>query len=279
MEEYEPETEFEENIEILYNISILDEEYELSMKIYESLLEFKLQQKNIIDEYYYKTKFDLDEINKLMPTSFGRIKEVFDFFDNLLKDKKVKIIKSNVQDIIKLSFVNIIQKIESNVELKKYRLSKDEINLIFIKEINILKKKLKSKNEKSLDELIKDNDKQLKEYIDKKIEETKKEYQQKIKEKEMEIKDLKETINMLSQEQEKKFNEIKNIYERKISEFENILSPIIEKEKEKRNEIIAFNKLNDNVNLINDFNKINVENMKNKTIVNIIFNYNKKYLN
>ena len=28
MEEYEPETELEENIEISYNISILDEEYE-----------------------------------------------------------------------------------------------------------------------------------------------------------------------------------------------------------------------------------------------------------
>ena len=76
MEEYEPETEFEENIEILYNISILDEEYELSMKIYESLLEFKLQQKNIIDEYYYKSKFELEAINRLLSSSFGRIKKI-----------------------------------------------------------------------------------------------------------------------------------------------------------------------------------------------------------
>ena len=53
MEEYEPETELEENIEISYNIFILDEEYELTMKLNELLLEFKLQQKNIIDEYYY----------------------------------------------------------------------------------------------------------------------------------------------------------------------------------------------------------------------------------
>ena len=94
----------------------------------------------------------------------------------------------------------------------------------------------------------------------------------------MEIKELKEKINQLKQEQEKKLNEIKTLYEKKISEFEKILKPIIEKEKE-RIEIIAFNKLNDNVNLINDFNKINVENMKNKTIVNIIFNYYKKYIN
>ena len=165
MDEYEPETEFEENIEISYDIFILDDVYELSMKIYESLLEFKLQQKNIIDEYYYKTKFDLEEINKLMPTSFGRIKEVFDFFDNLLKEKKVKLIKSNNQDIIKLNFANTTKKNESNVELQKYKLSKDEINLMFIKEINILKKKLNSKNEKS---------------FDKQIEETVKEYQKKI---------------------------------------------------------------------------------------------------
>ena len=61
---------------------------------------------------------------------------------------------------------------------------------------------------------------------------------------------------------------MKNVYERKISEMENILNPIIEKEKE-RKEIIEFNKLNDNVNLINDFTNINIENMKNKTTANI----------
>ena len=85
MEEYEPETELEENIEISYNISILDEEYELSMKLNNSLLEFKLQQTNIIDEYYYKSKFELDTINNLLSSSYERIKEVFDFFNSLLK--------------------------------------------------------------------------------------------------------------------------------------------------------------------------------------------------
>jgi len=85
MDEYEPETEFEENIEISYDISILDEEYELSMKLNNSLLEFKLQQTNIIDEYYYKSKFELDTINNLLSSSYERIKEVFDFFNSLLK--------------------------------------------------------------------------------------------------------------------------------------------------------------------------------------------------
>ena len=85
MEEFEPETELEENIEISYNISILDEEYELSMKLNISLLELKLQQTNIIDEYYYKSKFELDTINNLLSSSYERIKEVFDFFNSLLK--------------------------------------------------------------------------------------------------------------------------------------------------------------------------------------------------
>ena len=48
MEEYEPETEVEENIQQSYNLSLLDEDYELSMSINESFLEFKLQLKNII---------------------------------------------------------------------------------------------------------------------------------------------------------------------------------------------------------------------------------------
>ena len=272
MEEYEPKTGFEENIDISYDISILDDIYELSIGMNESSLEFILKQKNIIDEYYYKAKFDLNLINKLMHTSFGRIKEAFNFFDNLLKDKKVKLIKSNDKNIIKLNFINIIQKNESNVELNKYKLSKDEMNLMFLKEIDTIKKKLDSTKEKSFDELIKESNKQLKEYIDKIIEETKQKYDEifgeKIREKDNEIKDLKETINILKQDQEKKLNEMKNVYERKISEMENILNPIIEKEKE-RKEIIEFNKLNDNVNLINDFTNINIENMKNKTTANI----------
>ena len=122
MEEYEPETELEQNLEISYNISILDEEYELSMKLNNSLLEFELQQTNIIDEYYYKSKFELEAINKLLFSSYEIIKEAFDFFDSLLKEKKFKLLKSNAQDIIKLNFINTTQKNESNVELKKYKL-------------------------------------------------------------------------------------------------------------------------------------------------------------
>ena len=101
MEEYEPETEVEENIQQSYNLSLLDEDYELSMSINESFLEFKLQQNNIIVDYYYKSKYDLQTINNLLHTSFKGTKEVFNFFDKLLNDKKVKLIKLKDKNTIK----------------------------------------------------------------------------------------------------------------------------------------------------------------------------------
>ena len=201
MEDYEPETEIEENIETLHNISILDEEYELSMKISDSLLEFKIQQIDIIDEYCYKSRFDLQTINKLLSTSFKGIKEAFDFFDKIINAKKVKLIKSNDKIFINYFIDNKEQNYEAKFELKQIKLSKDEMYFLFLKEINILKKELKSKNEKSINELIKENNKQLKEYIDKKIDEFKQEYmkifEEKIKEKDNEINKLKSEFNQL----------------------------------------------------------------------------------
>ena len=226
MEDYQPETEVEENIQHIYNLSILDEEYELSMNINESFLEFKLQLKNIIVDYYYKSKYDLQTLNKLLFTSFKGIKEVFNFFDKLLNDKKVNLIK--LKNIINLNFKNILNlEKEINIELKQIKLTKDEMYIILLKEINSLKNKLNTKNEKSFNELINENNKQLKEYINKKIEESKEEYkkiyEEKIKEKDKEIKELKDIINQLKQEQEKKFVELQN----KLSENEKVLKAII----------------------------------------------------
>ena len=202
MEEYVIETDTGENPEYLYNISTPDEEYELSMKINKSLLEFKLQQKNV-DEYYYKSKYDLQTINKLLSSSFKGIKEAFNFFDKIINEKKVKIVKLKDKNIINLILQNVKKNVEMKLELKKIQLTKEE-----------LKKKLKLKNEKSFDELIEENNKQLKESIDQKIEESKQKYikifEEKIREKDNEINKLKETIEKLKSEYEKKLNEIQN---------------------------------------------------------------------
>ena len=157
MEDYEPETEIEENIENLYNISLLDEDYELSMKAKESFIEFKIQLKNIIVNYYYKSKYDLETINKLFASTFKGIKEVFNFFDKELNDKKVKLIKINNKNIINVNFKNNI-----NLELQQIKLKKDEMLFSLLKEVNSLRNKLNSKIEKSVEELIEDNNKQFK---------------------------------------------------------------------------------------------------------------------
>ena len=136
MEFYEPETEIEENIEKKYSISIFEEEYELSMKLYEGILLFKLQQKDIIDEYYYKSKFDLQTINKILLTSYQRMKEVFDFFNAILNEGRVNLIKPKYEDIINLNFTNITQNVENNLELIKNKATKDEMYSIFFEEIN-----------------------------------------------------------------------------------------------------------------------------------------------
>jgi len=269
MENYEPEIietpEAEENIETLYNVSILDEEYELSMKISESLLELKIQQKDIIDEYYYKSKYDLQTINKLLSTSFKGIKEAFDFFDKIINEKNVNLVQSKDKNIINLNYKNIAQNTEINLELMKSKLTKDEMNVIFLKEINTLKKELKSKNEKSIDELIKENNKQLNEYINKKFEEYEKIFLEKMEEKDNEINKLKKIIEKLIPEQEKKLNKVQNDWQIISEEKKSLLEE--NKKVEKNND----NKLdeNDNINLIDDFNNINVNNMKvNLNIVN-----------
>ena len=263
MEDYEPETELEENIQQSYNISLLDEDYELSMSINQSFLEFKLQQNNNIVDYYYKTKYDLQIINNLFTTSFKGTKEAFNYIDGLLNDKKFKIIKLKNKNIINLNFKNVfILDKEINLELKQKKLNKDEMNILFLNEINSLKQKLNAKNEKSIEELIKDNNKELKEYINNKIEENNKIYEEKIKEKDNEIKKLKDIINQLKKEQEQILNELKNKY----LEYEKVLKPLLEKYYKE------FNEYNDNVNLINNFNLIDVNKIKNiKTIANIIF--------
>jgi len=271
MEFYEPETEIEENIEKKYSISIFEEEYELSMKLYEGILLFKLQQKDIIDEYYYKSKFDLQTINKILLTSYQRMKEVFDFFNAILNEGRVNLIKPKYKDIINLNFTNITQNAENNLELIKNKATKDEMYSIFFEEINSLKKKLKSKNE--------ENEKKIKEYVDIKIEETKQEckkiIEEKIKEKDNEIKKLNDIINQLRQEIPKQLNN--NDKNEKIDEKEkHVVKPVINYIKKKKNKKLNVpTQIEDNsIKIQFDSKKvdkeIDIKNSKFFTIDNII---------
>jgi hypothetical protein len=173
------------------------------------------------------------------------------------------------KDIINLYFKNIVnfdEEKDTNIELEKYKLNKDDIYLILLNEINSLKKKLDSKNEKTNEELLKENE--IKEYIDKKINETKKEMiqnyelilEEKIKEKDNEIKILKDEINKLKTEQEKIVKQLNDKQNQKNKETDKYLNFIIDKRKEQE-EKKEFIKANDNINLFKDFTNIDVTKM------------------
>ena len=286
-----------------YNLLLLNEEYELIMNLYNIYIEFKLIKKNIIYPYYYKQKYDLENINKLLYTFFKEIKEVYNFYDKILNKNRVKLIIK--EDKININFKNIINldnEIETNLELKKIKINKDDILYILINEINILKNKLNNENEmkeyinnknNEIKNEIKEKENKMKEYINNKNNEIKNE----IKEKENKMKEyidnkINEIKNEIIKENKKiieekiniidNINEIKKEYEDKIKEFKNkqneIISEInknlnlllneynIKKEKVKEKEIERKN--NDNVNLINDFKCYNINKLNNNIISN-----------
>ena len=63
----------------IYSLPLLEQEYELTINLTKEFLEFKVQQKNIITDYYYKAKLDLQKLNNILFTYFKEIKEVFIF--------------------------------------------------------------------------------------------------------------------------------------------------------------------------------------------------------
>ena len=248
-----------------YNLSLLNEEYELIMNINNIYIEFKLIKKNIICPYYYKQKYDLKNINKLLYTFFNEIKDVYNFYDKILIKNKVKLIL--IEDKINLNFKNIINldnEIEINLEFKKIKINKDDILYNLINEVNILKNKINENKENKMKEYINNKDNEIKNEI---IKENKK--------------IIEEKINIIDNKYKEKINEIKKEYEDKIKEFKNKQNEIISeinknlnlllneyKIKKEKLEIKLKIELNDNVNLINDFKCYNINTMNNNIISN-----------
>ncbi len=149
-----PSTILEENNKILesrkYNLFLIDEEYELTMNLYELFIEFILTPLKIISPFYYKEKFDLQSINKNLFAFFKELKEAFIFYDDAIKKKKVNLIKQKISNIINLNMKNINllnEEVNTNLELKQIKLKNDDLIIVLLNEINELKNKLNEKNE------------------------------------------------------------------------------------------------------------------------------------
>ena len=261
-----PAPSYDDNFKILetkkYDLSFLNEEYELTINLYESFIDFKLIPLNIISPYCYQEKYDLSTINKHLFTFFTEIKKAFIYYDTVIKEKKIKLIQKN--DIIILNTINIInynEKVEANLELKKNELLKDDLIEILLNEVNKLKKIVNSKKEKEENELNIKNKKLMNENEKEQIKELKKEKDlelNKIKKENNNI-NIKEEINKLKNEMDFKIKEIEKKVEVLFKEYNNKL-------KGEKEEIEQLKKLdieyNDNVNLINDFKCENIANIK-----------------
>lgn len=184
-----------------YILLLENEEYELNMTLFESVIEFKLIPKK--SDYIYTEKFDLSTINNrkyLFIDTIKDLKTAFEKFYKLLNNKKAKLIKAR-GDTIKLNFkINIIDdEIESNLELKRIKINEEVGYPVLKKKIDEMEEKIKELNTK-VDIMYED-------YLKRKQEEEEKQKKEKL----------------IRQEEEKKL------------------------------------KLNDNVNLINDFQTNNID--------------------
>ena len=205
---------------ISYILLLENNEYELTMSLIENnLIQYKLIQKNTISSSYYIAEYDLSTINKLLFVFFKDIKEIYNFYDKILKKNKVKLILSKEKNKINLNFKNIInfdEEVETNLELKEIKLNKDEILNKLINEVILLKTQIKNKENNENKEKN-----EMKEYINKIINEIKNENKQKNNNLENKIIKLEQKINENELIYENKINNVKKEYEDIINNIKN----------------------------------------------------------
>ena len=141
------------------------------------------------------------------------------------------------------TIINYNEEVETNLELKRFDLTKDDLCPILLNQVNEMQKYL-SQRENIYKESIKQLENKMKEYIDKKMEEIKKQMEDK--------------IEILVDNYMKKKKEEEKI------EKQNKEEEIRLKEEEKI-------KKNDNVNLINDFKCEKINNMENFMTISTSF--------
>ena len=127
-----------------YNICLDKQEFQIQLGKLSSKVVFKMEEKNSINNYYYKSDFtleDLKKINKLFRI-FDSITEAFDEINEIFKNKKV-IIKTESKEELILC-LNISSFSSSKVEdiplkIKKVFYKKEKTEEILLNEIKQIK--------------------------------------------------------------------------------------------------------------------------------------------
>ena len=294
--DYYTEESFNENKKIetkTYILPLNKEEYELTMNLWDSVIEFKLMPKNIIYSAYYEEDFNLKDINKCLFTSFKELKEAFDFYANALNQKKIKLIKRGTIILYMKKKINFDEdkEVDTILELRQKGISKEDlINVLIsevnelkskennkkeevieklINEVNELKMKINNKNDESIDKLINDINNNMNLNINIKINELKKE-----------IKRLSEENNELKISQEKKFDSLKKEFENEIIRLKDEHKLKIDELKKESNEKI---KIKNSVSMksmrLKNEKKFQIKEIENENKINSINNNPKDIIN
>ena len=224
METQQKETS-DENLIILetksYNLSLENEEYKLTVNLTEKYLEFKLEPKNVIYNFYYKEKFDLSTINKnkYFIKEFSELRKPFEIFDKKFNNKQVKLSKQR-EDAINLTVLTFLdeEEIKKNLELKQFKVEERDIISTLLtkfkemekealelkKNINEMNKRLSSIEENQGNEINKKIELLFEDYLKRKKEE------EEILKKEEEIRIQKEEEIKRQKEEEIKNKKKKN---------------------------------------------------------------------
>ena len=191
------------------------------MSLSETFIEFKLIPKNTNPSYCYKENYDLSAMNKNLFGFFKELEKSFKVYSQLLKDNKVKLVLDKEKNIMKLNstIIHYYEEVETNLELKRFDLTKDDLYPILLNQVNEMQKEL-SQRENIYKENIKQLENKMKEYIDKKMEEIEKQMEDKIeilvnnymqKKKEEEKINQNDNVNLINDFKCEKINNMENI--------------------------------------------------------------------
>ena len=215
------EKPIEPNDKKSYNLSLQNEEYELTMNLTESFIQFKLVPK-IVSEFYYKSEINLSIIKekKYLINEYTELKKAYETFDKKFIRKKVKLIKLK-EDSINLNYKNNVDDeddVEVNIELKQFKIEKGDINPMILNQIKELKNEI-SEMKKNLSEIKNEMNKNMELAIEAYLKKKKEEKEEIKKQKDEEIKKeiektliLNDNVNYLNDFQCDNFDEIDSNY-------------------------------------------------------------------
>lgn len=127
------------------NVLFQEDEYNIELILYSNnIIEFKVKSANPTASCYYTEKYNFEQIKELGYLHYNEIKNVFDYYQRKLENKKINLSLSENKDIMYLNYRTIVNDEDVKdikIELKKVILKKDDFVEVLKKEVEQLKLK------------------------------------------------------------------------------------------------------------------------------------------